>query len=104
MIKERSSIQNSKVSTSLDVSDDFQLEGQRVGVRENHVVELSYVHYYSTFSFALSVKLPDDKHRETEWGVLRSELKTAKAMHLVKRLVNELASFVSQKVYSWLDG
>ena len=104
LIEERSSIQNSKVGTSLDVGNDFRLEGQGVGVREDHIVELSYVHHCSALSLAFSIQLPDDKHWETEWGVLRSELKTAKTMHLIKRLVNELAGFVSQGVYPRLDG
>lgn len=104
LIEERSSIQNSKVGIFLDVGNDFQLEGQGVGVRENYIVELLYVHHCSVLSFALSIKFLDDKHRETEWGVLRRELKTAKVMHLIKRLVNKLASFVFQRVYSQLNG
>ena len=95
LIEERSNIQNSKVGTSLDISNDFRLEGQGVGVREAYIVELLYVHHCSALSLTFSIQIPDDEHWETEWGVLRSDLKTAKAMHLVKRLVNELASFVS---------
>lgn len=36
--------------------------------------------------------------------MLRREFKTAKAMHLVKHLVNKLASFVFQGIYPRLDG
>ena len=104
LIEKRSNIQNSKVETSLDVGNDFRLEEQGLEVREYHLVELLYVHHRSALSFAFSIQLPDNKHWETEWGVLRSELKTAKAMHLVKRLANKLASFVSQGVYPRLDG
>lgn len=66
LMKKRSSIQNSKVGTSLDVGDNLQLAGQGVGFKENHLVELLNVHHYSVISFALSIKLLDDKHRETE--------------------------------------
>ena len=62
LIEEKSSIQNSKIGTFLDVGNDLRLEGQGVGVRENHLIEFSYVHHCSVFSFALSIKLPDDKH------------------------------------------
>lgn len=104
LMEKRSGIQNSKVGTPLDVGDNFRLEGQGVGVRENHVVELLYVDHYFVFSFALRIKLSNDKDKKTEWGLPRREFKAAKAMHLVKRLVNKLASFVSQEVDPRLDG
>lgn len=104
LIKERNSIQNSKLGIFLDVDNDLWLEGQGLGVRKNHVIELSYIDHCSAFLLALSIKLSDNKDRKTEWVVLRHVHKTTKAMHLVKFLVNELANFVSQRVNPRLDG
>ena len=61
LIKKKSSIQNSKVETFLDVDNDFRLEGQGVGVREDHLVEILYVHYCSTLFFAYSIPLPENE-------------------------------------------
>lgn len=66
LIEERSSIQHSKVGTFLDVGDDLRLEGQGVGVKENHVVELPYVDHCSAFPFALRIKFSNNEDRETE--------------------------------------
>lgn len=71
---------------------------------KNHLIKLSYVNHCFAFPLALSIKLLDNKDKETKWGVLRCKLKMAKAIHLVKYLVNKLASFVFQKVHSRLDG
>lgn len=77
LIEERSGIKHSKVSRSLDVGDNLKLEGQKVGIRKNHVVELPYVDHGSIFSFALRIKFLDNKDRETEGRMFRRELKTA---------------------------
>ena len=66
LIEKGSGIQHSKVSTPLDVGNDFRLERQGIGVGENHVVELSYVNYRSAFPFALSIKLPNNEEKEDE--------------------------------------
>ena len=88
----------------MDAGNHFKLKGQGVGVREDHLVELLYVHHCSALSLVFSIQLPDNEYWKTEWNVLKSEFKTAKAMHLLKRLVNKLASFVSQGIYLRLDG
>lgn len=66
LIEERSGIQNSKVGTSWDVGNNLCLEGQGIGVRENHIVELLYIDHCSAFPLALNIKLLNDKDRETE--------------------------------------
>ena len=76
LIEERSGIQHSKIGTSQDVGDDLRLEGQGVGVRENHVVELPYINHCFVVLFALRIKFPNDKDRKTEWRMFKRELKT----------------------------
>ena len=66
LIKEGSGIQHSKVSTPLDAGDDLRLERQRLGVGENHVVELLYIDHCSAFPFTPSIKFPNNKDREAE--------------------------------------
>lgn len=95
LIEEESGIQNSKIGIPLDIGNDLQLKGQRIGVGENHIVEFLYVDHYSAFLFALSIKLPNHKDRKVKWGMPKYELEAAKAMHLIKCLVNKQASFVS---------
>ena len=61
LIEEKSSIQNNKIGISLDAGNNLRLEGQGVRVRENHLVELLYVHHCSALFSALSIKLSNNE-------------------------------------------